>query len=922
MSILNIKNLKLNEKLALVILVGLAILFQVITFINTFIGGIYSWHISRPQVYESGIIVLSIFVFLTIVSVFSKKVNVFAIINLLVILIFLRLYGCLIPALATIVYFEIIISVGLFTKKIFGQRSTYTGLNYINSFTIGLVIWLLCALFLSMIGAGRFNHLRIMTIVIGCMSYLKGFNKPLIYKIFSDFNNSQKYTRIMYIFIEIIIVIQLAKSNISFNHDCLWYGLRPEFVLIGEHSFYDYLGLNQFVFYYPKMMELFYVPLSNLGDYSFIYSANTYVYFMILLVVFIIGTHMNLSKNQSLFCTLLISCIPAISNMASTSKTDLFTTLLMLIGVANIIIFVKVSNIKYIIFSFVPLVLSFGSKYTSILYVPFVLIGLFILLIYKLRIKELVLDLKQILKNKFEILIFLLSCIDLFGILFRTYKITGYPFLLGESNKIYKIFEALGFRFRYPFYLKEFMQRTRVESIAFGNILERIYIVLLNPQKLLKILTAWYGNIGFFLIVCTLASIVLYMVKPKFKIMLLFSPIISFGLFLMLIYRNGGDGNYFIFPVIIIIIVNFQYIFTQVTSKVFKKSICILLLLFIPLQTFYTFVSHGSWKTGLTRDNISITRDIIDTDDWRYKQINKLGMNRIIEYIEPFSNKSRILAQGIEKEPVWLLKGRVERIDKAFGRYLGISGVLKDKGKLFEYLDYTNIDFIILPNDYEYIDDVFKDLFIELKEDKRSFLLIDKRYMLLDISQITGNNLLAYELYNTRYKDIELLLGENMNNRILDAQNVNIDKNAIRVDKGFILLEDEEEYGNNLNISMDIKLNEYPCSPVQLVSKYAGWQDNMSYVMALNNKHLYLVFSQNGKKGEGIWIEREKAIKPDQWTKIVITFNNGVCIIKANNNILAKKEFSFNTFFESDLPIKVVNGMNCNIKNLVVSYTK
>ena len=157
----------------------------------------------------------------------------------------------------------------------------------------------------------------------------------------------------------------------------MWYGLRPEHVLIGEHSFYDYLGYSAYVYYYPKLMELLFLPISNLGDYSFIITGNIFVYILLIVSLYRLLNNMfkNIDKNINYkfnlitWIILVIVTIPAITGITDSSKPDILGVFL---TVCAFMFFTEfLSNKKkteLAILALVSLLLATGTKLTYLLW--------------------------------------------------------------------------------------------------------------------------------------------------------------------------------------------------------------------------------------------------------------------------------------------------------------------------------------------------------------------------------------------------------------------------------------------------------------------------------------------------------------------------------------------------------------------------
>lgn len=94
---------------------------QIIVFENILID-VYKWHLKQPETIEGFIqTILILLSFLVISRFVSKKYRLFLI--CLVTILYLMNTNLLLPVLAAVLYFEVIISIGIFITKKYYQKS-------------------------------------------------------------------------------------------------------------------------------------------------------------------------------------------------------------------------------------------------------------------------------------------------------------------------------------------------------------------------------------------------------------------------------------------------------------------------------------------------------------------------------------------------------------------------------------------------------------------------------------------------------------------------------------------------------------------------------------------------------------------------------------------------------------------------------
>lgn len=734
--------MKLKEFSITLTILTLTVLFQALPIYHLFIRGPYNWHIKQPEVVQGGVELIIIFFILSILQLILKNKKILLYLLFIIIGGYLIIHKVLIPVAAAIIYFEIIISFGFWLMKCLKMKKCEELIDYIIAFTVGTAFWSVFAIILSAAGFGRFQDLRILTLFVALISITKGLNRPLLVELSYKFIQSSNKENILNIFILMIISLQLAKSVSAFDYDSIWYGLRPEFVLIGEHSFFDHLGLTNFVHYYPKLMELFFVPISNLGDYSFIYAGNVAAYTLLLISIYLLGRLFEMTKLDSLFITVVLGSIPVVANFSSTAKADIFTTLLMMIGVDCIIYAHKTSSRLINIYGYCAWVLAFGSKLTSFAYLPFVLIGLWAAVAIEKIYNNKPMNLKLYLSN--ELIMLGVSLTSLFGISFRTYLLTGYPVYPSFRG----VWNSVGFMSLYPFGFNEAKSIVKIYLPNIFELLHRWYEVLFNPKEMPHIIMAWTGNVVIFLFIVVL--IFALFLRKKFYnnrfAILIFLPAVFLGIYLISTINvsgdgndyKGGDGNYYIFPLILGGVLLFSYIAQLGTF--FKKYIYMSLIVFISFQMVYMFVSHFSWAYGTEEFDIRFNKSIFDSKQYNVRMFKSKGISIIADYVSNHTPVARAI--GYDKEDgfiINMLPCRTEMITFMLSSHYGVPEVFSNENEFIKYLKWAKINYLIMPHAQKEIHPTINHVINKLKIRTDIKVIQDKNYYLLDISQLTRN---------------------------------------------------------------------------------------------------------------------------------------------------------------------------------------
>ncbi|MBP2109883.1 hypothetical protein [Paenibacillus silagei] len=692
--------------------------------IKNILLGVYKWHSLQPETTQGSAVLIILFII--VFSLLLSNIRKTNFIILVLALIYLQLQHVLLPAVSALIYLEILISIGFFIKNIFSLRVEIQLSSYVQAFILGFVTWATLAIISSLLGYGGFSDLRILTLVLGLLSLYKKKTNLMTYYIYDKLAALNKTQKFMFSFVYIMILTQLAKTNRALDYDSLWYGLRPEHVLVGEHSFFDNLNLVMAVHYYPKLFELYTIPLGNLGDYSFILSGNIMLYTMLLIAAYVFTNYVANIRITTL-AILLLASTPALANMASTAKPDVFSALFISCCAFYLWKWLETRDLLSLSLGLSCAIISLGGKLTSLMYTPLFIIGILLIYIFKgVRQKEW--RLCKELRNK-NLAIFSLSTsiFVLCLICYRTIKLTGYPFF----PVFQKMWILFGFKANYPFL------GAASDYVVSDNkhIFSHWYNIAFNPMEFIHYVMVWPSNAYLFMWILSFFIIVFNLRKKKLDLSfyLAIVPVCLSGVYYISSFPQGGDGNYYI-PVVIFTIIAFMVLINQLSDHL-RKVICVSLLLFVPVQSCIMMVSHFSWSWGTSKFSLDITESNFDTKSYKKEIFLKNGMNHLEEYLSEHNNDSNcisFLKTDGQEQVLNQLSCRHEDIQHMASRY-GNSVLFQSEDDFKNYLQWAKIDTIILPKqrlEEETFKSVYK-VINELKKMENSEIIEDTEFELV-----------------------------------------------------------------------------------------------------------------------------------------------------------------------------------------------
>lgn len=731
------------------IIIILAIIFISLP-IKNILFGTYLGHLQRPQITQ-GLkeIAIACLVGMSLI-LFIKNKTLKSILLLICAFLYLQNHQFLVPFLISTVYIEMIISIGTSARKLSGFKIESNYMDYLSSFVYGVAIWGSVAIVFSLCGKGTFIWLRIITIGLYAISLLIYRRVPISLYFVNNLKERNDREQLFIWFLSILVLIQGAKSYAAFDYDSLWYGLSPENVLIGENSFYDNLGMLVWVHYYPKFFELFVAPLSDLGESSLIHAVNIWLYVLLLVGVYGFLMELKLSNIKVLFYTLIVATVPAIANISTTAKPDVFTGFLTVFSALCFFRSAKENDFSYIPLAYAAIMLGACGKISSYLYMAILVISGTITFIL-LQKKEIFKTIFQ--KNNIPCLLILgTSAFVLIGTFYRTYILTGYPLYPFSVN----FWKKIGFDGVYPFadyfggQMRGFAEGT-IFNLQFY--LRHIYNLIFEPGKVGEyhghhLTICWYSNFGIFLsviLVLNFFKMKKYESGTDIKEFAIASGILLpvwIGMIFIAVFffRYATDGNYFIVPICL----GFVYLAYIYESKIhdYKKLHYVIFTVFIILQFFIMFVSHPSWSLGTSTMGFHLFDSSFDSDKVRMWALEYNGVEEFEEYITWQSyTKSRALGEGNE-EVFFRLSTGYEDVTSAMGM---TRGIFDNEENLLKYLNWADINFLILPkSDLEFSDassqyQNFVNVFKYYRSMDNVFELDTENYILLDITSYTDS---------------------------------------------------------------------------------------------------------------------------------------------------------------------------------------
>ena len=383
------------------------------------------------------------------------------------------------------------------------------------------------------------------------------------------------------------LMLLLAHTNTTFEFDSSWYGLRPDRVLVGERSVFDFLGLTTPVYYFPKLYEVLLLPLHAMRENSVILGMAIAFGGALAHLAYAMLRRLGNDQTLALAGAATILSVPALANATLTAKPDVFTALMVVAMIWfgwNLASDHRRWDLAWV-FSCAGLAVS--SKLLALSYVGIGGIVCLMAAVIAWRAPRPV-------SSPAGAAPWVLAACALVGFLvcLRTYLLTGVPTV--GPDPLVRLWNLLGMELRLPAGTLVWMSPqdwARLPEIYWGW--------LASPSLFSHIQITWASNVWLWLgvIALLLPRTRLATAAPRWLLWAL--PLTGLGMLTFIGFTNrGGDGNYFIVPMVLAIVVTLDVAARRCAAPARRNALFIGLAAFTLFHTAYALAS-ASWSGGI-----------------------------------------------------------------------------------------------------------------------------------------------------------------------------------------------------------------------------------------------------------------------------------------------------------------------------------
>lgn len=647
--------------------------------------GPFGWHLSRPRTWQGGLEVLALATLLAAVAGGVRSPRWRAVLLIALGELYLRRHYVDLPMLIDVVYFEILIGLGAGAARLCGLSPASDVRGYLRLAVAGIVLWSLGAWTLSAFGFGSLKILRLYTFVLAIPAFAAR-QTPLSVFLGRRFATLGGTERAAVAALAAWFLCLAARTNLVSGFDAWWYGLRGEYALVATGSVFKSLDLVAPVNYYPKLYELLLIPVSGLQDTSVIEGVSIVVLALFTLTCVEILKPFQLGLRTRVLLGALCVTVPAIANSALSPKADLFAGWVLLLACLDAFAFSREGRASAAFWTVALFALAFASKLSAPPFIVAIAAGMLAVWLHNGRpdVAE------PAAERRFAQAIACAAIVVAALVTARTWLLTGVP-LIGPEQ-VLDLFARLGMTLKPPAGLL-----IAGPPVDWNGLPALLVDQLFRPQRLAHMVISWIGNVWLYLFALALAASLLAGRPPaeRPRVPLVWSIVLLTGLALLAVYRNierGGDGNYFVLPLALAILVGGYAALKRLPAGMPTRLLLATLPLFVVFQAAYSFVSAG-WASGTRPFDLDFTQSARDLRRDKARIFRAAGIEGIAEYVRAVPGIARAVGY-VADAPAFRLDATFETLN--FYEYWRREP-LESADAFIAYLADHRIDYLIMP---------------------------------------------------------------------------------------------------------------------------------------------------------------------------------------------------------------------------------
>lgn len=622
-------------KTSAVIALGFAVVLCAAVAWQLLVPGPFNWSLAESAAWQGGLEAAALLTGLALLQrLDSTRLRLFG--SLLLAALYARRHAVDAPFVLCLLYLEFTLAFGAAVIRAAGAPAPTRSEDYLRAFVVGLSAWSALAWTCSAFGWGTPTALRVLTLSLLPIA-LWARSRPLVTHLWQRSHEWALRERVLFALLAGWMLVLFARANVAFSFDGLWYGFRPEYVLTADGSVFAPLGLVSPVHYFPKLFEVWLLPLSALGDPAAV-SGMT----VLLLGVFALTAAQLLrrlgvgSVEARLALALLVTTLPAIANAATEPKPDIICALFVLLAMLFGGDAARSRDPAALAWAVAAGLLALSSKLIAVPYLG--LLGVALALAWW-RTKPV--DGETLPTSRGAAFTALaLAAVAAAFVVSRTWLLAGMPTI--GPDPLFRIWTLLGLSLHEPAGTLDWAQ-----AQDWSDVPALIVDWLLRPDRLEHIMISWTGNVWLWL---PLAALLLRHAPtaPTGTARThrwLAAALAAAGVVLALGWRyhtRGSDGNYFIAALVPALALGVAFAWRQLTASDARRLLFAGIAVFAVFQASYAFVS-ASWTPGTRAFDLVFDRSPRDARKIARAVLAEHGLTDVGEFLRVQPGVARVI---------------------------------------------------------------------------------------------------------------------------------------------------------------------------------------------------------------------------------------------------------------------------------------
>lgn len=611
---------------------------------SLFVEGVFAWHIKQPAAWQGGIEAGLLWMVVSASLFYMKEWQRWTIIVLFC-WIYSRRYGVDGAIILNYAYLQGLIAVGWIALPAvrFGRLGRLDAIC-ISAF-LGVVIWSILTWSAAYLGFGTLREIHWAALVILGSAYLISRPPQLVTLLARRAREQSALSAISFGLVVTMFFVMFAKSSVSTDFDSVWYGLAADRVLVASGTLLQSEGLVGPVHYYPKLFESLQLPLSGLGSITAVVGLSISGWLLLLLATSQSLRSLGIRRDLQAVVIALVATVPAFAGIAITAKGDTAGAWVLALSLLATIRYRQGYGAPWFWIALSAPIIAVLMRLSTIPYATVMYVVIACCAVARLRSNRCI-ETRSLLQSRGPWLVAavlgLLVLVSLRTLMLAGVALIGPDFLVDLQAK-------LGLHVAFP------VGRLQGGELALLPWKKALVAYLFDPREYAATSLQWTGNVWLYMV---LAAVIvgarlraaLSVAWPFAAIGLLFFPVLLLNKYFP---SEGADGNYFITPIIALIVFGAVLLHRSISGD--RDLLAASGLRLVPFATASAmiFLVAASWGPGTRPFDANFSRPLGDLEVRSTKVYADYGMDGIARYLSSMPKQTKVIGD-IDGAGFWL----------------------------------------------------------------------------------------------------------------------------------------------------------------------------------------------------------------------------------------------------------------------------